>query len=71
MTTDPRRGTTPVHPRERYYYAVGQLHATLSSAAAVPEFRLLAPPTHGGGSYFARYRAMYEAGYAAARKAAA
>lgn len=49
----------PVHPRDHYWYGVGLLGGAFG----------LQPPTHGGGSYYARYRAMYEAG--ARRKAVA
>lgn len=50
----------PVHPRDHHWYRVGLEGGQFT----------LQPPTGRGGSYYARYRAMYEAG-AKARKAAA
>ena len=42
----------PVHPRERYWFAAGVKGEPFT----------LEIPTHGGGSYYWRYRAMHEAG---------
>lgn len=51
-----RKGSLePVHPRDHHWFAVGLRGGAFT----------LQPPTGGGASYYARYRAMYEAGVAA------
>lgn len=61
-----RKAVTPVHPRDRHWYAVGMKHGN-DRRRKGPKFPLQ-EPTHKGASYYARYKDMYEAGYAAARK---
>lgn len=69
LATAKRGDLRPVHPRDHYWFAVGMLHARVGERAT-GQFPLQ-EPTGGGGSYWGRYRAMYEAGKLYALGAAA
>lgn len=63
-----KKATVPVHPKDHYWYAVGAAHGRDKRRSMENSFARLLQEPNGGGSFYERYKDMYEAGFKAARK---